>query len=121
MTEDRPVRAGDAGAGDARVIMPDADVPELIEQHAAPYREVPWAVIREMFQNAADALCDDTPRFIEYAILSKQQESSPPRYHIVIRDSGAGMMITITSSRNSLVSVLPNPNPVRNAPWVRMR
>ena len=73
---------------------PIADASEWIEQLSKPYGEVPWAVIRELFQNASDAVqenSDDQLRLIEMAILSKEKKQAPDNFHFVIRDSGQGM------------------------------
>lgn len=73
---------------------PTADANELIEQIAKPYKEVPWAVIRELFQNATDSIksnSDGDAQFIEFALLTDNTTPSPSTFHIVIRDSGTGM------------------------------
>ena len=53
-------------------LVPTADATEWIDQLSKPYREVPWAVIRELFQNASDAIQtnqNDQLRLIEYQSL----------------------------------------------------
>ncbi len=73
---------------------PGADPDEWIEQLAGPYRERPWAVIRELFQNASDTLQGmqrDKACFIEFALLNTEVKLEQDRYHFVIRDSGEGM------------------------------
>jgi HSP90 family molecular chaperone len=73
---------------------PIADASEWIDQLSKPYKEVPWAVVRELFQNASDAIQDNDDghlRLIELAILSKETKPSPDTFHLVLRDSGRGM------------------------------
>jgi Histidine kinase-, DNA gyrase B-, and HSP90-like ATPase len=88
------VRATDEGAAKGVSFKAGADPDEWIEQLSAPYRERPWAVIRELFQNASDAIVDqprDEPRLVELALLDTNPSQKFDRYHLVIRDSGKGM------------------------------
>src|SRR5258708_646144 len=72
---------------------PGADPRQWIEQHAGPYREQPIAVLRELLQNASDALAKwpGDLRFVEIGILSRVPQLEKESYHLVIRDSGSGM------------------------------
>lgn len=88
------LRATDQNAAKAASFRPGADPDEWIEQLSPPYRERPWAVIRELFQNASDAIVEqptDDVRLIELALLDSNPTPRPERYHLVIRDSGRGM------------------------------
>jgi len=88
------VRATDANAARAASFRPGADPDEWIEQLSPPYRERPWAVIRELFQNASDAIVEhssDDQRLIELALLDVNPAPEPHRYHLAVRDSGMGM------------------------------
>ena len=87
-------RATDANAAQSASFRPGADPDEWIEQLSPPYRERPWAVIRELFQNASDAIVEqpsDDSRLIELALVDANPLPKPERYHMVIRDSGRGM------------------------------
>lgn len=94
MTKRDDPRATDLEREIPDAFRPGADPDEWIEQLASPYRERPWAVIRELFQNASDTVLEaerDSARFVELALLSKDTKPAPGTHHLVVRDSGAGM------------------------------
>ena len=73
-------RATDRNASTATSFKPGADPDEWIEQLSRPYRERPWAVIRELFQNACDAVGEyaaASKRLIEFALIDSCQRIRP--------------------------------------------
>jgi hypothetical protein len=88
------IRASDKDAASSDSFRPDADPDEWIEQLSGPYRERPWAVVRELFQNASDAISTTSNadiKMIEFAVIGKNTKSQEGNYHLVIRDSGHGL------------------------------
>jgi hypothetical protein len=94
-----PYQTGLAGETDDCVAATDSFPPtaiakDWIEQLAKPYEERPWAVIRELVQNANDAVVMDDGsdhRQVELALLDTDPAPKPDRYQLVVRDSGHGM------------------------------
>ena len=94
MSNEYEPRATDIQGNVPKCFRPGADPDEWIEQLASPYRERPWAVVRELVQNASDAvqkIPKDSARFVEFALVCKETKPTPGVYHFVVRDSGEGM------------------------------
>jgi hypothetical protein len=76
----------------ARRIDVTADPKRLIEHQAKSFVDRPDAVLRELVQNAMDALAGCRGEgFAEICILSTEENPPHGQYHLVVRDSGPGM------------------------------
>ncbi len=86
-------RADTVEAVGSSAFRPGADPDAWIDLHAAAYQERPDAVLRELLQNAVDALkaVDVDARFIEVAVLAADAPLDSSGYHLVVRDAGLGM------------------------------
>jgi hypothetical protein len=93
MTQQPIPRAGTSEAEVSSSFRPGADPDKWIDQHAAAYRERPAAVLRELLQNAVDAMRKSPvdSRFVEVAVLSKEAALPAGQFHLVVRDAGSGM------------------------------
>src|SRR3954467_9907125 len=70
----------------------EAEAPKWILDHALEYRVRPIAVLRELLQNATDAITvSGRTGFIEVAILCQDERPAHGQYHLVIRDFAEGI------------------------------
>jgi len=76
-----------------KVIKSTASAGPLIEQHAKAYQHRPFAILRELIQNASDSMVAIplVERKLEIAILNKDLDLPDSEYHMVVRDRGMGL------------------------------